>query len=109
MTRDPEEQWENPDPRNAQTAGHLVRPVSTRELAIYGQSGRYKACANCRFFNQRAAQEMLFKDKQLATIIHDYEWTEKHLCTPADQLGVCEQRGCFTGPTYPPCEDYRAK
>ena len=102
------ERWENPDPANAQTGAQLVRQISPKELAIFG-SQQTRSCAGCKFFNHRAAQEKLFKDKELATIIHDYEWKVQHLCTDPKDLGVCEQRGLFTGPTYAPCEDYVAK
>jgi len=105
--REKMDQWENPDPKNASTAAHIVQPTR-HQLNVFSQN-RQKSCIQCRSFNHKRGQEILHKEKGLATIVHEYEWKVRYLGSPPEQMGLCEQSGALTGPLCPPCEYYRRK
>jgi hypothetical protein len=102
------ERWEQPNVDNAQAGVNLVQPPSTKQLRVFS-SQVARTCAGCKHFNHKHGQDLLFKQKGLATIVHDYQWKQQHLGADPKFLGHCEQRGALTASYYVSCEDYKAK
>jgi len=102
------EQYENPDPKNAKPWGGKVILPNQKQLVQFS-SAVQRTCSDCRFFDHKAGQTLLFKDKGLSMIVHDYGWKERHLCANPKDLGQCERRGALTAGFYVACEEYKAR
>ena len=102
------DRWENPDPKNAKPWGGKLITPNTHQLKTFA-SPIARTCADCKYFSHKNGQTLLYKDKGLSTIVHDYGWKERHLCADPKDLGHCERRGALTAGFYGACEEFKRK
>lgn len=102
------DRYENPNPDNAQPWGGRIATPTTKQLATFA-SPIARTCNDCRYFNHKGGQQLLFKENGLSTIVHDYGWKQRHLCADPKDLGQCERRDALTAGYYVACEEYRSK
>jgi hypothetical protein len=98
-----------PDAPNVFTT-NLVRRPTQKQLALYAHV-RARLCGQCKFFSKDHGQKILFKEKKLAEIVHDFKWKADHLGSDPREMGACMARDLLTGPTHSgaECEQFRWK
>jgi hypothetical protein len=87
---------------------NIVKPPTKRQLALYSHV-RARLCGQCKHFSKEHGQKILFKQKKLAEIVHDYQWKVEHLGSDPREMGACMARELLTGPTHSgaECESFR--
>lgn len=88
----------SPDAPNVITHS-LVRKPTKKQLALYS-SVRARLCGQCKHFSKDHGQKILFGQKKLAEIVHDYQWKAEHLGSDPREMGACTARDLLTGPTH---------